>query len=105
MALSKGQRLASKGLPVVYFLRLQSGTIYVGSSTDLDQRLADHLSGQACRTTALDPPADFLRVEIYPTFTGARRREAQLKRWSRRKKEALIRGDLEALHSLSRSRD
>ena len=102
---SKGQRPASKGTPVVYFLRLRSGTIYVGSSTDFGQRLADHSSGWAGRTTALDPPVEVLRVEILPTFTDARHREAQLKRWSRAKKEALIRGDPEALHSLSRSRD
>lgn len=105
MALSKGQRPASKGTPVVYCLRLRSGVIYIGASLDLEQRLEDHASGQACRTTLLDPPTDFLRVEVFASFTDARRREAQLKRWSRAKKEAFIRGDLGALKSLSRSRD
>jgi predicted GIY-YIG superfamily endonuclease len=36
MALSKGQRPASKGMPVVYFLRLRSGVIYIGASEDLE---------------------------------------------------------------------
>jgi putative endonuclease len=88
--IAEAHRLAPhsrSGTPVVYFLRLRSGIIYVGSSTDLGQRLVDHLSGQACRTTTLDPPADLLRVEIFPTFTAARRREAQLKCWSRPKKK------------------
>jgi putative endonuclease len=35
----------------------------------------------------------------------ARRREAQLKRWSRAKKEALIRSDFDHLRKLSQSRD
>jgi putative endonuclease len=104
MALSKGQRPASKGMPVVYFLRLRSGQLYIGSSTDREQRLDDHMSAQACRTTHVDPPVGILRVEIHPSFSLARRREAQLKRWSRAKKEALIKGDLSALHELCRSR-
>ena len=94
----------TKNLPVVYFLRLRSGIIYVGASTDLKQRLGDHASGQACRTTQIDPPLHFLRVEVFASFTEARTREAQLKRWSRAKKEALVRGDIEALHFLSQSR-
>ena len=89
MALSKGQRPASKGTCVVYFLRLRSDIIYIGASEDLEQRLDDHASGQACRTTRLDPPAALLRVEVFPTFSEARTREAQLKRWSRAKTEAL----------------
>ena len=95
----------SKGIPVVYFLRLGSGMLYVGASVDLEQRLDDHAAGQACRTTELDPPLALLRVEVYKTFFEARRREAQLKRWSRPKKEALVRGDTNQMRALSRSRD
>lgn len=105
MALSKDQRPASKGTCVVYFLRLRSGSLYIGASVDLEQRLDDHASGHACRTTQQDTPVSFLRSEIYLTFSEARRREAQLKRWSRTKKEALIRRDLHTLKTLSRSRD
>lgn len=90
---------------MVYFLRLLSGQLYIGCSTDLGQRLDDHVSGQACRTTLLDPPRALLRVEVHSSFAAARAREAQLKRWSRAKKEALIRGDLPTLRTLSRSRD
>jgi putative endonuclease len=105
MALSKGRSPASKGTCVVYFLRLRSGTIYIGASEDLEQRLVDHASGQACRTTQLDPPVALLRVEEFPIFSAARTREAQLKRWSRAKKEALLNADFERLHALSQSRE
>lgn len=37
----------SRGVCVVYFLRLSNGWIYVGCSTDLELRLADHVKGQA----------------------------------------------------------
>lgn len=106
--LSEARRMApslSRGIAVVYLLRLRSGVIYIGASIDLEQRLDDHLSGQACRTTQLDPPAAFLWVEIFATFSMARHREAQLKRWSRAKKEALIRGAFGQLRQLSRSHD
>ena len=95
----------SRGTPVVYFLRLRSGTIYVGCSTDLEQRLEDHSTGEACRTTVLDPPVTLVRVETSATFSDARHREAQLKRRSRAKKEALIAGDVRALRKLSQSRN
>ena len=79
--------------------------LYTGASTDLAQRLTDHASGRACRTTTLDAPVALLRVEVFATFPEARRREAQIKRWSRAKKEALIRGDEANLKTLARSRD
>lgn len=104
MALSQGRSPASKGMCVVYFLRLRSGALYIGASEDLEQRLEDHSSGQACRTTHSDPPISFLRFEAFATFSEARTREAQLKRWSRGKKEALIEDDLKTLHALSQSR-
>ena len=95
----------SRGMSVVYFLRLQSGIIYIGVSTDLAQRLDDHASGQACRTTRWDRPVGVLRIELHATFAEARAREAQLKRWSRAKKEALIHGNLDCLRALSQSRE
>jgi putative endonuclease len=87
-----------------YVLRLKSGNLYVGSTTDLKKRYEDHCSGRACRTTKFDPPIALVYSEEYETFSEARRREAQVKRWSRSKKEALISGDFAELRKLSKSR-
>jgi predicted GIY-YIG superfamily endonuclease len=95
----------SRGIPVVYILRLQSGALYVGCSDDLETRLQCHVDRTACRTTASDIPMQLLFVEVHPSFAEARRREAQIKKWSRGKKLALISGDTTALRNLSRSRD
>ena len=105
MALSKGRSPASKGTCVVYFLRLRSGALYIGATKNLVQRREDHLSGQACRTTQTDPPASVLRLEFCSSFSEAGTREAQLKRWSRGKKQALIEDDFKTLHALSQSRE
>jgi predicted GIY-YIG superfamily endonuclease len=72
--IAEAQRMApslSWGMAVVYFLRLRSGIIYIGSSSDFEQRLEDHASGHACRTTQLDPPVVLLRIEIAHHFPRA----------------------------------
>ena len=88
-----------------YIMRLKSVILYPGATTNLEQRWRDHHSGQACRTTMLDSPAALVFHEQFATFSEARRREAQVKRWSAKKKEALVSGDLAVLKSLAVSRD
>ena len=88
----------------LYILRLKSSQLYIGSTTDLDQRYKDHCSGKACRTTQFDSPQKLLYSEELDSFSDARKREAQIKRWSRSKKEALVAGDLSTLKELSRCR-
>jgi putative endonuclease len=88
----------------LYILRLKSGGLYIGATTDLKQRYQDHQNGRACRTTKLDPPVKLIYSESLPTFSAARKREAQIKRWSRAKKEALVAGDIVKLQNLSKSK-
>jgi putative endonuclease len=88
-----------------YILRLQSGSLYIGATKNLKRRYAEHFSGTAGRTTGLDPPISLLYFEEFESFSMARQREAQVKRWSRAKKEALIAGDTDKLRALSKSHD
>jgi len=71
-----------------YMLRCSDGSYYVGVTTHLDQRL-----GQ---------PVEMVWAEEFPSIDQAIGVERQLKGWSRLKKEALIRGDFNALPSLSK---
>jgi putative endonuclease len=87
-----------------YVLRLRSGSLYVGSTTNLERRLQDHFAGHGCRTTGIDLPLKLAHCEIFESINDAERRESQLKRWSRAKKEALIRAGKDELHQLSRRR-
>jgi putative endonuclease len=86
-----------------YILRLRSGQLYVGATTDLDRRWQEHVRGEAGRTTKLDPPVGIVHTESFANFAEARRREAQIKRWSRAKREALVAGDTNALKRLAQS--
>ena len=87
-----------------YMLRLTSGVLYTGATTDLERRCREHAEGVACRTTRRDPPEALVYSEEYSDFKLARRREAQVKRWTRAKKEALVAGDGATLKRLARRR-
>ena len=88
----------------VYILRCRDGAYYTGLTADLDRRLREHREGTT-HYTGYNPPTGLLYVEEFGTKTEAERREAQIKRWSRAKKMALIRGDGFALRRLSISHD
>jgi putative endonuclease len=87
-----------------YILRLQSGALYIGATKDLEKRYERHLDGTGGGTTSSDPPDSLVYSEEHESFSNARKREAQVKRWTRAKKEALVAGDKEKLRALSKSR-
>ena len=88
-----------------YILRLQSGALYIGATKNLEDRYEKHRTGSAGRTTSLDPPVSLVYSEEHESFSNARKREAQVKHWTRAKKEALVAGDKEKLRVLSKSRN
>jgi len=87
-----------------YILRLQSSSLYIGATKNLEKRYTEHCAGSAAKTTSLDPPISLVYSEEHDSFSKARQREAQVKRWSRAKKEALVAGDKDKLRTLSKSR-
>ena len=89
----------------LYILRLQSDSLYIGATKDLNRRYQQHCTGSAGETTSKDPPVSMVYSEKYESFSLARRREAQIKRWTRAKKEALVAGDKDKLRALSKSRE
>ena len=86
----------------VYILHCVDGTYYVGSTADVTARVEIHNSGQGPRFTASRRPVRLVHSAPFDTMAEARLREIQIKKWSRAKKEALISGDIQVLHSLSR---
>ena len=84
----------------VYILRCADNSFYVGHTSDLSFRLSEHNGGEASRFTACRLPVTMVYAEEHSTQTSAIARERQLKRWTRAKKEALVRGDLHGLKAL-----
>ena len=89
---------------LVYILKCADGTYYVGFTTDVAARVDAHNAGQGPRFTACRRPVVLVYSESFTTTDQARRRELQIKKWSRAKKEALIAGRPRVLHNLSRRR-
>ena len=85
-----------------YILLCSDGSYYTGCSTDLEQRWGQHQAGDFDGYTATRRPLRLAWSEEFQTIDDAITVERQIKGWSRRKKEALIRGDFELLHKLSR---
>ena len=75
-----------------YLLRCSDGSLYTGITDNLERRLKQHNLGKAAKYTAARRPIALVWSEPQPTLSAALRREAQLKRWSRREKQALVAG-------------
>ncbi|MBS0527362.1 MAG: GIY-YIG nuclease family protein [Proteobacteria bacterium] len=76
--------------PVVYILASHTGrALYIGVTTNLPRRLAEHRNGEVNHTAkyCIDR---LIYVEPHETAPDAIAREKQLKNWNRGKKVALI---------------
>jgi len=89
----------------VYMLKCQGGAIYTGVTDNIERRFKEHTSGKGGHYTNYNRPKEILHKEPFEDRLSAERREQQIKRWSRAKKLALIKGDKARLRKLSISRD
>jgi len=87
-----------------YILRCGDGSFYTGSTTDLHARLNQHRTGEGAYHTASRPPVTLVYYETFNRISEAVTREKQLKGWTRAKKLALIKGEIELLRALSKSK-
>ena len=88
----------------VYILRCSDDSYYTGSTNNLELRLAQHAAGEGSQWTRSRLPVHLAFAQDFPSEHEAFLCERQIKGWSRAKKEALIRGDFDALVELSRNR-
>lgn len=86
----------------MYILRCYDDSYYVGSTIDLDRRLREHNEGIGARYTAARLPVEMVFAIEFPDVAQAYAAEKQVQNWSRAKREALIRGDFDALPALAR---
>jgi putative endonuclease len=86
----------------VYLLRCVDGSPYVGATADLVDRVSDHQAGMGGAFTSRRRPAVLVYSEECVDVRAALVRERQIKKWTSAKKQALIRGDFDALRRLAR---
>ena len=102
---SKGHTPAPATSPCfVYILKCADGSCHVGSASDVAERERTHNEGHGAEHTAAHRPVHMVYSEAHESWPAARKREAQLKHWTRAKKDALIAGNRSKLHELARRR-
>ena len=84
----------------IYILRCADDALYVGETADLIARWNKHIEGSASAFTSKRRPLTLVYAEEHVSEAAAIKRERQLKRWTRAKKEALVSGDFPLLKRL-----
>jgi putative endonuclease len=86
----------------MYILTCADGSFYVGSTRDIDTRVAQHNDGEGSLYTQTRLPVALSYFEEYDRIDDAYLREKQVQNWSRAKRIALITGAFAALPALAR---
>ena len=89
----------------LYILRCSDGSYYIGTTrTSLEIRVAQHNDGTFGGYTSTRRPVTLVYSQWFERITDAIENERKLKKWTRAKKEAFIRGDMTALRQLAARR-
>jgi putative endonuclease len=75
-----------------YIVRCRDNSLYCGIATDLEDRVREHNLGIGAKYTSIRKPVTLVYSERHLDVSAARKREEQVKNWSRVKKEQLIVG-------------
>ena len=86
----------------MYILECSDRTLYVGSTRDLEHRLAQHGEGEGSLYTRTRLPVKLLYFEQFERVSDAYLREKQVQGWGRAKRLALVKERLEKLPGLSK---
>ncbi len=78
----------------VYILKCSDDSYYVGVTNNPERRLTEHNEGiSETAYTFSRRPCEMVFIERFNDFNRAIDWETQIKKWSRKKKEALINGE------------
>jgi predicted GIY-YIG superfamily endonuclease len=88
----------------VYILRCADGSLYVGHTRNVEERLTVHNDGRGAVWTACRRPVTLVHQERRGSESNAIARERQIKRWTHDKKLALVNGNIAMLKSLAKRR-
>jgi putative endonuclease len=85
----------------VYILRCSDGSYYTGHTDSLEKRISGHQAGKIPSYTSTRLPVELVFKQDFPTREEALAAEQRIKGWSRKKKEAMMRGDWKEVQRLA----
>jgi predicted GIY-YIG superfamily endonuclease len=86
----------------VYILKCADGSYYTGHTDNLEKRIGEHRSGDWGTYTSTRLPVELVFSQDFSSREEALTSERQIKGWSRKKKEAMMRGDWDEVSRLAR---
>lgn len=72
----------------LYILRCENNKLYIGISQNLTKRFKTHQNKQGPIFTQKYRPIKIVYIEKFENLSFARKREIQLKKWSRKKERS-----------------
>jgi putative endonuclease len=78
----------------MYILLCSNNAYYTGSTKYLAERVQQHNAGEGANFTKKHRPVELIYYEEFYRIDYAFNREKQVQKWSRKKKEALMNGDI-----------
>lgn len=89
----------------VYILLCSDSTFYTGCTTNLKERIYQHKTGLYKGYTSKRLPVKLVWYEEFRDINEAIDMERKIKKWSKVKKFALIKGDFETIRELAKSKE
>ena len=86
----------------IYILRCFDKSYYCGSTSNIEQRINEHIFHKYSGYTSTRLPIELVFSQEFENINDAIKAERQIKGWSRKKKDALINGDFDLLHELAK---
>jgi predicted GIY-YIG superfamily endonuclease len=86
----------------VYILQCSDNSYYTGHTDNLEKRIGEHKLGKFDCDTNSRRPVEVVFVQPCASRYEALSAERKIKNWSRKKKEALIKGDRKNLSKLAK---
>lgn len=78
----------------VYIAKSRFGHFYVGITTNANKRIIKHNTGKGSQMAKQQGPFELMYTsKPFPNKSEARKREIQIKGWTRKKKQKLINGE------------
>jgi len=74
----------------LYIARCEDNSLYIGVSSDYNKRIKKHNKGLGSKWIKEHGQAKIIFIEEYDNYLETHRRELQIKKWSRKKKENLV---------------
>ena len=72
-----------------YLARCADGSLYAGTCVDPAERERKHNDGTGAKYTRGRGPVRIIHLEEFATLSEARKREAEVKKWPKSRKESL----------------